>query len=283
MCDLNGVAACRERLLASVQNHHDHAAVVCDSYAAAARSVGIVVIVGIDCDLAVLYKPDGCADRFLNVFFIGIPLCPAANDRRTVLQNAEEVSVSNAVVFHAFHDQGTARRTVAHVVKVSIDTDHCAVIRYIFLRIVGVGMLCLCGRHLVRYSGHFPHRSIVVVIICVNTDIIPRDVRRCKIADDLLIILSQRHFCLLNDAGCKDRAFAEKDLVIRIVQVILCRFIKIIGKRIAARLAQIRIYSVRNIGALKCFYACICAVCIIHRTTDIFLAADSGKSVLQEE
>ena len=200
-----------------------------------------------------------------------IPLGTSTDNRRSVLENAEEVFAGDTVILNALHNQGTGRRAVAHVVEVSIDTDDSAVVGNIMFRIVRVGMLFLGSIHLIRQASHLPDRGVIVVIVGIDIDIAACNVRSREIINNLLIILRQSHFHFLLNAGSQYGGGAGKDLVIIVFQLSLCRFVEVIGKSIAAGTTQIGIDTIRKVAAFQSPDALVSVIGIIDRSANVIL------------
>ena len=283
LCDLNGTAARRERFLTAVQNHQDDPAVVGDAHAGTGSAAGVVIIRGGNSKLTVLYQPHGSADCFLDLALVGVPLCAAADNRRSILQDAKEILAAHAVIFDAFHDKSAGGGSVAHIIEVCVNAHHRAVIGDVMGRVRGIGMLFLRGIHLIRHTGHLPRGAIIIVIVGIDVHIIAGNICRRDVINDLLIILRQSHLDLLRDAGSQRRGRAGEYFEVRIRHLAARRLIQVIRKGIAAGLTQIGVYAVGNIGALQRADALVGAVGIINSRTDILFRRNTAKAVFQKE
>ena len=271
LCDLDGTAARGERLLPSVE-HHQHDLTVISNTNAGTGSTPCVIIAGcIHDDLAVPDEPHGTTNSLLNLALVCIPLGTSTDNGRSVLENAEEVFAGDTVILNALHNQGTGRRAVAHVVEVGIDTDDSAVVGNIMFRVVRVGMLFLGSIHLIRQASHLPCGAVIVIIVGIDIDIAACDIRSCEIINNLFIILRQRHFHFLLNAGSQYGGGAGKDLVIIVFQLSLCRFVEIIGKSIAAGTAQIGIDTIRKVTAFQRADALVSVIGIIDGSANVIL------------
>ena len=200
-----GVSTGRERLLSAVKHHKHHLTVVGDTHAGAGSARVVVIACVCDGDLPVLYQPYMSADSFLYVVLVRLPLVAAADDGSAVVENGEECPAVTAVILHAPHDKRTGRTAVAHIVEVCVHTKHSVVIRNVIFRIVRIGMLLLRGVHLIGHAGHSQDRAVVVIVVCIYADVTAGDVYRGDIVNDLFIVLCQRHFYFLRNAGGKCR------------------------------------------------------------------------------
>ena len=281
--NFNGAATGRERLLTSVKRHQDDLPVISDSDAGTRCAVFIVCIRRIYNDFPVADKPDGAANSLLDLALMCIPFRTAADDGRSILENGKEVGIAGAVILHALHHQSTGGRSVAHVIEVCIDAGHGAVIWNVVLGIIRIGVLFLSRLHLIRQARHFPDGAVVIIIVCVNANVAARNVSRCKIVNDLLIVPRHRHLDLLLHTGSKHRGMAGKNFIVIILDLCLCCLIKIVSKRIAASTAKVSIDTIRQIAALKCTNAFVSVVGIVNASTDIILRRSAGKSVIEEE
>ena len=281
--DLDGTAACREWLLPPVKHHQHNLPVIGNTNAGTGNTSGVIIICCIHDDLTIPDEPHGAADSFLDLALVRIPLGAPTNNGRSVLENAEEVFAAHAVILNALHNQGASGCTVTHVVKVRIDANDRTIIGNIMLRIVRVGVLFLSGVHLIRQTGHLPGRAVIVVIVCIDIDVAARNIGCRKIVSDLFVVLSQGHFDFLLNAGSQHGGGAGKDFVIIVLQLSLCRFVKIIGKSIAAGTAQIGIDTVWQIAALQRSDALIAIVSIIDRGSNVIFRRGSAEAVVQEE
>ena len=198
--NFNCRTACGERLLTAVQNHKDHTTVVRNTNACTGHSGVMVIAVFGDGNLAVLHKNDGRANSFLNIALVGIPLFSAADDGRTILEDAKEVLIGDAVVFYTLHNESTGGGPVGHIVKVAVDAGHHAVVGNIAVGF-RIAVVFLSSLHLLSDTSHAPGRSVVEAVIRIDIDIAPGNVRRCNIIDDLLAILSDGHIGLLRHTG----------------------------------------------------------------------------------
>ena len=283
LCDLNGTATRRKRFLTAIQNHQDDPAVVGDAHAGTGSAAGVVIIRGGNSKLTVLYQPHGSADCFLDLALVGVPLCAAADNRRSILQDAKEVLAAHAVIFDAFHDKSAGGGSVAHIIEVCVNAHHRAVIGDVMGRVRGIGMLFLRGIHLIRHTGHLPRGAVIIVIVCVNIHIIAGDVCRRDIINDLLIILRQSHLDLLRDAGSQRRYRTGEYFEVRICHLAACRLVQVIRKGIAAGLTQVGVYAVGNIGALQRADTLVGAIGIIDSLADILFRRYAVKAVFQEK
>ena len=282
LCNLNVAAACGEGILPAIQRHQDNTSVIGDAHAAARRALGIVVRgVGND-DLTVLDQPNIGADRLYDLALVGIPFRAAANDRRSILEDAEKVLAAHAAILDTLHHKGAGGPAVAHIVEVAVDTHHGTVIRDVAVA-VGVGVVLLRRLHLIRHADHLDLRAVVVAVVRIDIHIIAGDVRCGDIVHDLPIVLRLRHLDLLRDTGRQHGGLAGEDLIVGVRHLGACRKEQIIRKRVAAGLPQLGIYAIRDIAVLQCANTLIATVGVIDRRTDVLLCGHAIKAILQEE
>ena len=282
LCNLNVAAACGEGILPAIQRHQDNTSVIGDAHAAARCTLGIVVRGVGNGDLTVLDQPNIGANCLLDLALVGIPLLFAADDRRSILEDAEEVLAAHAVILDTLHHKGAGGPAVAHIVEVAVDTHHGAVIGDVAVA-VGIGVVLLRRLHLIRHADHLDLRAVVVAVVRIDIHIIAGDVRCGDIVHDLPIVLRLRHLDLLRDAGHQHGGLAGEDLVVGVRHLGACRKEQIIRKRVAAGLPQIGIYAIRDIAALQCANTLIAKVGVIDCRTDVLLCGHAIKAILQEE
>ena len=82
-------------------------------------------------------------------------------------------------------------------------------------------MLGLSGRHLVSHSGHGPFGSIVIMVVCIDADIISADIYRCNIVNNLLIICSNRIVDLLGNSRGQSGTRAGKNRIVIVAAALL--------------------------------------------------------------
>ena len=282
LCNLNVAAACGEGILPAIQRHQDNTSVIGDAHAAARCALGIVVRGVGNGDLTVLDQPNIGADRLYDLALVGIPFRAAANDRRSVLEDAEEILAAHTVIHLTLHHKGTGGPAVAHIVEVAVDTHHGTVIGDVAVA-VGIGVVLLRRLHLIRHADHLDLRAVVVAVVRIDIHIIAGDVRCGDIVHDLPIVLRLRHLDLLRDAGRQHGGLAGEDLVVGVRHLGACRKVQIIRKRVAAGLPQLGIYAFRYIAALQCANTLISIVGVKDRRTDVLLCGHAIKAILQEE
>ena len=282
LCNLNVAAACGEGILPAIQRHQDNTSVIGDAHTAARCALGIVVRGVGNGDLTVLDQPNIGANCLLDLALVGIPLLFAADDRRSILEDAEEVLAAHAAILDTLHHKGAGGPAVAHIVEVAVDTHHGAVIGDVAVA-VGVGVVLLRRLHLIRHADHLDLRAVVVAVVRIDIHIIAGDVRCGDIVHDLPIVLRLRHLDLLRDAGRQHGGLAGEDLVVGVRHLGACRKVQIIRKRVAAGLPQLGIYAFRYIAALQCANTLIGTVGVIDRRTDVLLCGHAIKAILQEE
>ena len=282
LCNLNVAAACGEGLLPAIQRHQDNTSVIGDAHAAARCALGIVVRGVGNGDLTVLDQPNIGANCLLDLALVGIPLLFAADDRRSILEDAEEVLAAHAFILDTLHHKGAGGPAVAHIVEVAVDTHHGAVIGDVAVA-VGIGVVLLRRLHLIRHADHLDLRAVVVAVVRIDIHIIAGDVRCGDIVHDLPIVLRLRHLDLLRDAGHQHGGLAGEDLVVGVRHLGACRKEQIIRKRVAAGLPQIGIYAIRDIAVLQCANTLIAKVGVIDCRTDVLLCGHAIKAILQEE
>ena len=281
--NLNSAAAGRERFLTPIQYHHDYLTVIGNTHTGSGNATGIIIVLCGYCDLSVFYEYCRSTDSFLNLPFILLPLGAAANNRCAILQNTKEILTANTVVLYAFHYQRARRFAVAHIVEVRIDANNRLIVGNIVFCIIWIRVLFLSSLHLVCYTGHLPHGTIIVIVVGINRNIIPGDVCCRQIINNLLIIRCNCHLHLLFDARRQGRSIVGKYIIIRVVQQILCRLIQIIRKGIAASFTKIPAYTIGKIRSLQGFDAFIGAIGLVYRISDCFFARYVAKTVCQEE
>ena len=235
-------------------------------------AVIIVCCAGHD-GLSILDQINAATDSLLDLVFIGCVIAGAADHGGSILQDRKEVRRCAAVVFDTLHDQRAAGSAGRHVVEVRIHADHGIVMLHIIRRIGRIGMPLLGRRHLVRYTGHGPALArIVGVIIGVDAHILPGDIRRGNVVNDLLVVLGQRIVDRLRHAGSDRCRIRREHRVVRIIRLrvgvgfgirirgdrvgavgVTCKVKEIICKSVAARFTQRLIARKvgQRIGALQ--------------------------------
>ena len=264
-------------------------------------AVIIVCCTGHD-GLSILDQINAAADGLLDLVFIGCVIAGAADHGGSILQDRKEVRRCAAVVFNALHDKSTAGSTGGHVVEVCIHADHGIVVLHIVRRVGRIRVALLGRRHLVRYTGHGPALArIVGVVVCVNTYVLPGDIRRGNVVNDLLVVLGQRIVDRLRHAGsdrCRIRRehrvvrvtrlrvrFGIRIRVDRVGTVGVARKVKeIICKSVAARFTQRLIVGKvgQRIGALQRTDQGIPGISAQNLAPDTVLGDHAAQTVGQE-
>ncbi len=250
LSDLNGSTTSGERLLATIQYHQYHLAIIGDAHAGTRYPIRIIVIAGINSELSILHQDHRAAHRFLDLILISTVFRLGTNHRCTVLQNSKEVFTADAVIFHALHHQCTGGATGSHVIEVCIHAGNNTVVGNISI-LVRISMLVFQSLHLLCQPLHTPSSSAVIFIVGNHVHIIASDIRRCQIVDDLLAIGSLCSLDLLRNTGSQLIILGIYHIVVSIVVRILNGHIQIIRKGIATSLAQICIHALRQIGTLQ--------------------------------
>ena len=264
-------------------------------------AVIIVCCAGHD-GLSILDQINAAADSLLDLVFIGCVIAGAADHGGSILQDRKEVRRCAAVVFDTLHDQRAAGSAGRHVVEVRIHADHGIVMLHIIRRIGRIGMPLLGRRHLVRYTGHGPALArIVGVIIGVDAHILPGDIRRGNVVNDLLVVLGQRIVDRLRHAGSDRCRIRREHRVVCIIRLrvgfgirirvnrvgavgVTCKFKEVIRKSVAARFTQRLIIGKvsQRIGALQCTNQSIAGIGAQDFAPDTVLGDHAAQTVGQE-
>ena len=220
LCQFFSTAARREGFLTAVQYHQDNLALSGDTHAGAGMTAVIIVGGTVHNRFSVLDQINAAADSLLDLILISCVIAGTADHGRAILQNCKEVFRGDAVIFHALHDQSTAGSASGHVVEVCIDANDRIVVFHIVRRVGQIGVALLGRRHLVRYTGHGPALArIVGVIIGVDAHILPGNIRRGDVVDDLLVILGQSIVDRLRHAGSDRRRIRGEHRVVCIIRL----------------------------------------------------------------
>ena len=264
-------------------------------------AVIIVCCAGHD-GLSILDQINAATDSLLDLVFIGCVIAGAADHGGSILQDRKEVRRCAAVVFDTLHDQSTAGRTGGHVVEVRVDANDRIVVLHIVRRVGRIGMPLLGRRHLVRYTGHGPALArIVGVVVCVNTYVLPGDIRRGNVVNDLLVVLGQRIVDRLRHAGSDRCRIRREHRVVRIIRLrvgfgirirvnrvgavgVTCKFKEVIRKSVAARFTQRLIIGKvsQRIGALQRTNQSIAGIGAQDFAPDTVLGDHAAQTVGQE-
>ena len=280
MSDFLGTAACREGLLATVQDHKDHLAVIGDADAGARHTVAGVAGAGVEGHLPIFDEDAASSYRLFHLILIRRPFAARSNDRASVFEDGEEVFVAGAIVFDTVHDQGTRRSTVAHVVEVGVDSRYCLVVLNVIVSIISIAVLLLGSLHLVADALHAPGRSVIVLVISNYGDIVPRDVSRCKVIDNLLVVCCHRPLLNLGDARSKRRRLAREDLVVGGIFLAISSEIEPVCERVTACLAYIFIYTARKVRSLQRNYPLVACIALVDVVANVLLRGSSAKAVV---
>ena len=233
-------AAGRKRLLTAVEHHQDDLALSGDTHTGAGMTAVIIVCCAGHDGLSILDQINAAADSLLDLVFIGCVIAGAANHGGSILQNRKEVFGGAAVILDTIHDQRAAGSAGRHIIKVCIDADHCIVVLDVVCRIGRIGMTLLGRRHLIGHAGHCPALArIVGVIIGVDAHILPGDIRRGNVVDDLLVVLGQCVIDRLRHTGRDRRRVRGKHRIVGIIRLRL-------GLRI--RIDRVGINGIRAVG-----------------------------------
>ena len=240
LCQFFSTAASGEGFLTAVQHHHDDLALSSDTHTSAGMTAVIIVRRTGHDRLPILDQINAATDSLLDLVFIGCVIAGAADHGGSILQNRKEVFGGAAMILDTIHDQRAAGGTGGHVVEVSVDTDHCIVVLDVVCRIGRIGMTLLSRRHLIGHAGHCPALArIVVVIIGVDAHILPGDIRRGNVVDDLLVVLGQCIVDRLRHTGRDRRRVRRKHRIVGIIRLRL-------GLRI--RIDRVGINGIRAVG-----------------------------------
>ena len=240
LCQFFSTAAGGEGFLTTVQHHHDDLALSSDTHTSAGMTAVIIVRRTGHDGLPIFDQINAAADSLLDLVFIGCVIAGAADHGGSILQNRKEVFGGAAVILDAIHDQRAAGSAGRHVIKVCIDADHCIVVLDVVCRIGRIGMTLLSRRHLIGHAGHCPALArIVVVIIGVDAHILPGDIRRGNVVDDLLVVLGQCIVDRLRHTGRDRRRIRRKHRIVGIIRLRL-------GLRI--RIDRVGINGIRAVG-----------------------------------
>ena len=300
LCQFFSTAASGEGFLTAVQHHHDDLALSGDTHTSAGMTAVIIVCCAGHDGLSILDQINAAADSLLDLVFIGCVIAGAADHGGSILQDRKEVRRCAAVVFDTLHDQRAAGSAGRHVVEVRIHADHGIVMLHIIRRIGRIGMPLLGRRHLVRYTGHGPALArIVGVIIGVDAHILPGDIRRGNVVNDLLVVLGQRIVDRLRHAGsdcCRIRREHRVVCIIRLrvgfgIRVnrvgavgVTCKVKEVIRKSVAARFTQRLIIGKvsQRIGALQRTNQSIAGIGAQDFAPDTVLGDHAAQTVSQE-
>ena len=282
LCNFNGATTGGKRFLPSIKNHHNNSAIICNTHAGSCNTLGIIVGCVIDNNLTIFNKAWTRSNRFFYVAPVCVPFFASTNDRCAIIKNSEEIFVTQSMIFNAFHNKSTGRCSVAHIIKVSVCTDNCTVIRNVVFCIIGIGVLCFGRLHLVGNARHFPYRAVIAVVVCINIYVTAGNIGCSNVINYLFIIVRQRHFNFLGNTGRNNGRCAGKHLVIGVVEPIFCRQVKIIGKSIAARSAKVGVYAVWQIRPFKSSYSFVAIISTVNRFSD-FALFRNAKAIFKEE
>ena len=282
---LSCAAACGEGLLAAVKRHEYDPVVRGDADAGSGGS-GIIVVIAVgNHDLTVANEEDTAADRFNYAIRIFLPLRSAADDGSAVIEDSEEVFVSDAVVLYAVHHECACRGGVGHVIEVRIDAHDSVIVLNIVGGVVGVGMLFLSSRHLVGHSGETPARCVVKTVVRIDIEVVPSDIDTADVINYLLVVSCRCAPYLLRDARSNGGAYGRENGIIIVAlfaDEILCKLIEIIRKHVAAGISQIAVLG-EAAFAFEKLSSGIAPVCLVNGTADLALGVDAGEPVGEEE
>ena len=240
LCQFFSTAAGGEGFLTAVQHHHDDLTLSSDTHTSAGMTAVIIVCCAGHDGLSLLDQINAATDSLLDLVFIGCVIARAADHGGSILQNRKEVFGGAAVILDTLHDQSTAGGTGGHVVEVCIDTDDRVVVFHIVRRVGRIGVALLSRRHLIGHAGHCPALArIVGVIIGVDAHILPGDIRRGNVVDDLLVVLGQCVIDRLRHTGRDRRRVRGKHRIVGIIRLRL-------GLRI--RIDRVGINGIRAVG-----------------------------------
>ena len=301
--DLLGTAAGGERLLPSVQHHHDHFPVAGDAHTGAGSSGIVVVRIGADRNLSVLDQEDAAAHGLLNLILVRCVVAGAADDGRSILQNGKEVLAANAIVLHTLHNQRATGGTGAHVIEIRVDSQYRIIVFDVVIWVSRIGVLGLRRRHLVGNSGHGPGGAVIIMVVRINVDILTADVDGSRVEHDLFAVSGQRVGNILGDAGGNGTGgIGEHGIIVVLRRIrlrfrfgfgfrlrisavfITCKFKQIVRKGIAAGgLQGIVVFQVKQfIGAFQCPNQGVGGVGIQNSLTDTRFGLHAAQAVLEK-
>ena len=189
------------------------------------------------------------------------------------------------MVFNALHDQRTGRRTIGHVIKVSVYTHHRRIIGNIQVGLLRVRVPCLSRIHLILHPCHAPRSTHVVLIVGVNAHIAAGNIRRSDIVHQCLTILGCSAAKGLSHAGSQRGCFAGVDGIVVVAGLIgdpAGQLIQVIGKGIAAGGTQI--INIRQATAgFQRSDSGIALISTEYCGANLLLGTDTGKTVTQQE
>ena len=148
-------SAARPRLLPSVNRHDNYLVIGCDTNTGSGGAAAVIIGRRRNLRLPILNQQGTTANCFLAVIAIVIPRGVFCYYRRAVFQNCKEIIICSAAghtcvcINNAFHHKCTGRLTIGHCEEVCIRTEHYVIVLNVMLRIIRIGMLALCGSHLI--------------------------------------------------------------------------------------------------------------------------------------
>ena len=200
-----------------------------------------------------------------------------------IFEDSEEVLISNAVILDTVHDKSAIRSAITHVVKVRINTGNGSIIPDVVHGIFSIAMLLLSGLHLFAHSLHAPAGSIIILVVGHHRDVAPRDVGCCQIIDNLLVVSSHRPLLNLSDAGGQCGGFTREDLVIGGSLLLTISIgAEPVCEGIAAGLADVLIYTIREVGPLQRDDTLIARIALIDVVAYVIFRGSAAKTVVEE-
>ena len=264
--DFRHGAAAGIGFLTAIQNHHNHFTGSCVTYCSTRCSGGVVIAVVGDRKLAVL---DQSRTEDLNSFLhltliLAVVIVLSAHNGSTVLQNSKEPAGTDGVIFNTVHHQQSARLAGRHIKTGGVHADdHIVIFDVVFT--VRVTVLGLSRFGLIQHTLHCPALAgVIVIIVCVNMNIISGDIRSGDEVSHLLTIRRGSIFHLLCDAGSQSDGFRGEhcvQIIPDLIHIVSCQLADIVRKSVAAGPSQIgNILIFKVSGALEGsdhFVACI--------------------------
>ena len=211
----------------------------------------------------------------------------STDNRFTFVRNTEEPIAINAVVFFAVHNEQATNFTRGHIEPFAVDTCNNVVVFNIVFTF-GVTVLILCRIRLVKHTRHLPLGGIVIRVVCVNGNVISRNISRSEIVNDLLTIRVYRSIPdFLRNTGRKrgsNRVKHFKNVIFSLFYVVTCKLAEIIRERITASSSQI--VKIRNVNfsrTLKGRDKLVAGVSIVNSLTHHSARTRRSQTPIHEE
>ena len=218
LCDFLHTTAAGEGFLTSIENHHNDLTGLRDTDSRTACTVIGIVIIMFNYNFTLFYK--GCTeacDTFLYLSLINrVVFFCSTDDGSTVLQNTKEAVRVDFVIFNTAHDEQAAGFTGRHIEARAVGRCNYLVVG----NIQGTGriaVLILSGICLIQNALHFPTLGgVVIVIVCVEVNVVSGDIRSCDIVSHLLTVSRCSVLDFLRNTGSESGHLAGEYRIIMV-------------------------------------------------------------------